>query len=82
MFYILIFKLLYSLNLLIVKPIENEVIEKKLRYNNVLEISSPVDRKEFIYVFHKSTEINKLLQRFLTFKTKFHFYDFFKYPRI
>ena len=52
------------------------------RYNNVLEISSPVDRKEFIYVFHKSTEINKLLQRFLTFKTKFHFYDFFKYPRI
>ena len=62
--------------------IENEVIEKKLRYNNVLEISSPVDRKEFIYVFHKSTEINKLLQRFLTFKTKFHFYDFFKYPRI
>ena len=25
--------------------IENEVIEKKLRYNNVLEISSPVDRK-------------------------------------
>ena len=59
-----------------IPTIENEVIEKKLRYNNVLEISSPVDRKEFIYVFHKSTEINKLLQRFLTFKTKFHFYDF------
>ena len=62
--------------------IENEVIEKKLRYNNVLDISSPVDRKEFIYVFHKSTEINRLLQRYLTFNTKFHFYDFFKYPRI